>query len=73
MFNDYHVTMDSFGQECPNNWNEIAVYLNNKIDELPEYDNEQDRKDAIEDIWNDYWNAYHSGELPNDAPIPVIE
>lgn len=73
MFNDYHVTMDSFGQECPKNWNEIAAYLNSKIDELPEYDNEQDRKDAIEDIWSEYWNAYHSGILPDDAPVPVVE
>lgn len=71
MFNDYHVTMDSFGQECPENWEQIAAYLNKKIDALPEYDDDRDTKDAVESIWNKYWNAYHSGELPDDAPIPV--
>lgn len=31
--NIYHVTMDSFGSDCPVNWEEIADYLNKLIDD----------------------------------------
>ena len=27
MYNDYHITMDSFGQTCPANWEAIADRL----------------------------------------------
>jgi len=68
-----YITMDSFGQECPKNWDDIAAYLNEKIDSLPEYDDDRDMKDAVENIWSEYWNAYHSGELPDGAPVPIVE
>lgn len=72
MFNDFHITIDSFGQECPKNWEEIADYMNQQIDELDDFEDKRDLRDAIDEIWENYWSAYHSGTLPNDAPIPTI-
>ena len=47
MFEKYRITEDSFGSVCPENWQEIADYLNDKIaqrfDEL-----ERDNADADE-------------------------
>lgn len=31
---DYTITMDSFGQDCPGNWEEIADALNAILDNL---------------------------------------
>lgn len=72
-----YITMDSFGQECPKNWEEIADYLNNIIDGtegITDDDGEltQDGKEKIDEIWENYWSAYHSGEL-KDAPVPIVE
>ena len=33
MFEKYRITEDSFGSVCPENWQEIADYLNCKIAE----------------------------------------
>ena len=63
--------MDSFGQDCPVNWEEIAAYLNEKIEGIDETDSEN--RDAIDNVWESYWAAYHSGELPADAPAPIVE
>lgn len=70
MYTEYHITMDSFGQECPENWQEIADYLNNIIDERvtpDEYGNiTEDDKNTLCKIWEDYWN-----ENMQDAPKPI--
>ena len=66
-----HITMDSFGSFCPKNWEEIAAYLNDKIDTITdkygedaEYDHEC--VDEIRQVWEDYCN----GNFP-DAPVPA--
>ena len=63
--------MESFGQDCPRNWEEIAAYLNDQIDGLDPDD--LDDRDKINAIWEDYWSAYHAHELPDDAPAPILE
>lgn len=73
-----HIYMDSFGQECPANWQEIADYLNEKIDALEDITDSNgvltaDGRDEVDQIWEDYWNAYHSDALPEDAPVPIVE
>lgn len=71
MFNDHHVTMDSFGDFCPENWEEIAAYLNDKIDAIiGKYgdDAEYDREcfDEVVHVWYDYCNGKFA-----DAPRPA--
>ena len=70
MYTEYHITMDSFGKERPENWQEIADYLNNIIDERvtpDEYGNiTEDDKNTLCKIWEDYWN-----ENMQDAPKPI--
>lgn len=75
MFMDYHITMESFGQDCPRNWDEIADYLNSQIDSLSDITDEFDEltpdgREQIDAIWNRYWNDYHSGTMPEGAPVP---
>lgn len=69
MFN--RITMDSFGDFCPTNWEEIASYLNDKIDAIidsygdnAEYD--PDCADDIRRVWEDYCNGKF-----DDAPVPA--
>lgn len=68
MFEKYRFTEDSFGSECPDNWQEIADYLNDKIarrfDEL-----ERDNADADEYRYeaDSIWENYCAGEY--DAEI----
>lgn len=75
MFNDYEITMDSFGSECPTNWEEIADFLNDIIetyvDELTTTDEDgvestdwRELRDKTEQLWEDYWNGKIDG-----API----
>ena len=60
---DRHITMDSFGSDCPNNWEEIADFLNNIIDE---HEPEEDETDENE--WHiRLWERYCNGEIL-DAP-----
>ena len=61
MYNEYHVNANSFGSILPFNWETIADYLNNKIDELDEYGDK-----ATNEIWEAYWN----GEF-KDAPKAI--
>jgi hypothetical protein len=58
------ITMDSFGSECPSNWEEIAAYLNNIIEER----GIQDDRDAIDELWEAYWHDEVKG-----APAPRME
>ena len=64
--------MESFGQECPRNWEEIAAYLNG-IAESRGITEDSEDQEALCDIWEEYWSAYHSGELPEDAPKAITE
>ena len=58
----YYVTVDSFGAEIPDNWQEIADFLNRITDERGIADDH----DACNELWEQYWN----GELEN-APEAV--
>lgn len=50
------ITMDSFGSECPSNWEEIADFLNAIIEERGiENDPEE-----LDQLWEDYCN----GDIP---------
>ena len=49
-------TVDSFGSDCPQNWQEIVDFLNTKITE------EMDRDD-LEKIWSNYCGGKYT-----DAP-----
>ena len=59
-----HITVDSFGSECPTNWEDIAIALNAIIDEREISDD----RDAIDALWEDFCR----GELPS-VPDPVFE
>lgn len=65
MKDKYYFTGESFGADCPENWQEIIDYLNRKIDELPDsiFENEQDASDATEKIWDEYCSGHFA-----DAP-----
>lgn len=65
---NYYVDMDSFGQDCPDNWEEIAQALNNEIDKLP-YDGD---KLSFADLVADLWERYCSND-PSLAELPRPE
>lgn len=63
----YYITMDSFGDNLPDNWREIAEYLNDKIiDVIDKYCDDGDMywatepeelitmEHEIERVWDDY-------------------
>lgn len=77
----YYITMDSFGVYAPDNWTEIADWLNDQIDEIINefewgigvngefpYEMKCDMEYQIESLWDDYC----LGRLP-DAPKEVFE
>ena len=75
---DYHVTEDSFGSECPSNWEEISDYLNAAIDLAleqdpdyfdPGYDDSGLSAEGYE-VVNNIWERFCAGGFP-DAPAPV--
>lgn len=53
----YYVTADSFGEELPRNWEEIAEYLNNLIDERGISENNAE----CNELWDEYWKGNISG------------
>lgn len=55
------ITVDSFGSNLPRNWEEIADFLNNLIEEKGD-----DSKLAVEELWEDYC----SGRI-EDAPEAI--
>ncbi|MBQ1772420.1 MAG: hypothetical protein II000_10830 [Clostridia bacterium] len=55
------ITVDSFGADVPENWEEIADFLNDIIRER----GIEDDHNAVNDLWEEYWHE----ELP-DAPSP---
>lgn len=61
---DYYVTMDSFSADCPKNWEEIANWLNARIDSLAEdlpdeltLNDVRDLDDAVANLWERYCNG----------------
>ena len=73
MYNEYHITIDSFGDTCPANWEDIADFLNEIIDDMDGIIDDcgeltiegREHIDAL-------WEQYCAGELP-DAPAPIME
>ncbi len=55
---------DSFGADCPTNWEEIADYLNDKYREL--YGDVED-SDLAERLWDDYCMGHLA-----DAPEAIF-
>ena len=47
-----YITVESFGAEVPENWEEIAEELNLIIDERGIADD----PNAINDLWEEYWS-----------------
>ena len=75
----YHYNMESFGSNCPDNWQEICTYLNSKLDSVLSMDPDNfdssnpdglsdDGREIVAKIWNEYcMEQYH------DAPVPVFD
>ena len=60
---------DSFGSNCPDNWEEIADFLNDILESETKDDmDEMDIKNLAEDIWERYCSG-----LLNDAPEAIFE
>ena len=58
------ITADSFGAECPSNWEEIATAMNEIITERGIENN----RDALDELWKTYW----SDGIPG-VPAAVID
>lgn len=60
------ITHESFGSDCPKNWEEIAEYINDSIRYRLESDdfNECD----LSTIADSFWEAFWQGEFA-DAPV----
>lgn len=57
---DRMITVDSFGSDCPENWEEIAEFLNEII---AAHEPEEDERE--ENDWHaDLWERYCRGEIP---------
>ena len=54
-------TAESFGADCPKNWEEIA----NTLNKIAEDRGITEDREALDDLWEAYWN----GEL--DAPVAL--
>ena len=48
----YYVTAESFGSDIPENWEDIARELNDRIDELGIADD----LEAVNQLWDEYWH-----------------
>lgn len=61
MFNQFHWTCDSFGSNCPANWEDIADAANRMIDEYAASVSSDDAEDLIlaysEQLWSDYCSS----------------
>lgn len=74
----FEINMDSFGDTCPTNWEEIVAYLNDIIngytDELTTVDSdgvESIDEYALRDRVDKLWEAFCSGDL-DGAPAPIM-
>lgn len=68
----YKVTMDSFGENCPKNWEEIASFLNPimaaEIARIGEDAPDWEKQDVTDKVWE----AFCNGEI-DACPEPVFE
>lgn len=65
------IDADSFGAECPTNWEEIADYLNEKLTDWAEANPDADQyeaRDYADSVWENYWHGDYK-----DAPEAVVE
>lgn len=53
MMNENWITAESFGSDCPENWEEIAAYLNAMIEEQ----GIENDHDAVNELWEKYWEG----------------
>jgi len=54
-----YITMDSFGSDLPENWEEIANRLNKILaDLITDEMSEDERHDLANEIWDTYWNGH---------------
>lgn len=49
----YYITVDSFGSELPDNWEEISAFLNRIIDERGIAEDHE----ACNELWDTYWHG----------------
>ena len=70
MNTEYRITAESFGADIPENWEQIAEYLNRRIDEM-ELDSlpEREQHDAVNDLWDEFWS--HGGDIPVTRTVYV--
>lgn len=63
--------MESFGADCPANWEEIATWLNAKLTERVSADmDDRDIREIADAIWEAYWGGEYA---KYDAPAPSEE
>ena len=67
---EYRITAESFGDTIPENWEQIAAYLNDRIDEM-DLDSlpEREQRDAVDELWEEFWS--HGGDLPAARTVYV--
>lgn len=65
--------MDSFGADCPENWEEIASYLNDAVENMGDEIFDEFGELTLEgrDQVDDLWERYCAGDI-EDAPKPVF-
>lgn len=66
------ITADSFGSDCPSNWEELADYMNGvaamRLERLRnERQGELDPREES-DVYDEVWEAFFDGEFA-DAPV----
>lgn len=63
--------MESFGADCPANWQDIASWLNAKLTERVTADmDDRDIREIADAIWEAYWGGEYA---EYDAPAPSEE
>lgn len=58
----YYITMESFGEYLPENWEEIAAQLNKIIDARGIADD----LEAVNELWEEYNNQMMDWSAPNE-------
>lgn len=53
---DFYITAESFGADCPENWEDIADQMNAEIDELEESGVDLEEYFHEHDFWDEWWN-----------------
>lgn len=77
----YYVTGDSFGADCPDNWEEIADSINEFLDEVwdsateEEQDEREQHEERAEREWRDFtewvWENYCTHEGDDYLPLDI--